>query len=157
MILFPILSFGLIMVLLMVMLTQARPWVKAKIPGKIIKTVPIGFWRRIDLHRSKLLAVALGTLLGRVSGWMPEPVAIFVLCFALAILFFPMNYTFTTQGVAVGCAVFRSWKEFTSISQKSEHIVLEHPSSFMGGLILFVKPVEIESVLIRLKKSYQQI
>ncbi len=154
MILLSLISVCLIAALLMVMLTQARPWIKASVPGKVIQSVPLGFWQRVRFHRSNLLAIALGILLGRFAGWMPENLAIFAACFALAMLFLPMKYTFTSQGVAIGSAAFRQWAEFSGVSQEKEQIVLKN-SAFLGHLTLFVKPTDIHSVLIRLGKIYQ--
>jgi hypothetical protein len=147
MVYFSIISFILIILLLMMMLAQA------KMPGKVIKTVPMNFWQRVTFFRSSLLAIALGILLGRLSGWLPEALAIFATCFAVAIVCLPMNYTFTTHGVGVGRAIFRPWKEFSGISKQSDRVILEHPS-FFGRLTLLIKPVELDSVLIRVKKSY---
>jgi hypothetical protein len=149
-----IISVVLIAVLLMSMLTQTRPWVKAKVSGKVIQSVPLSFWQKVRFHRSNLLALALGILVLRLAGSMPEKLAIFSGCFALAILFLPLQYTFTSNGVAVGSAIFRQWKEFSGVVEKEGQIVLQHPS-FLGCLTLYVKPVEISSVLIRLGKIYQ--
>jgi hypothetical protein len=149
-----LISVGLIAALLMVMLTQARPWVKAKVTGKVIQSVPLGFWQKVRFHRSNLLALAMGILFCRLGGWMPENLAIFAGCFALAMLFLPMQYTFTSHGVAVGSSIFRQWEEFSGVTKKDSQIVLQH-SSFFGRLTLFVKPVEISSVLNRLEKIYQ--
>jgi hypothetical protein len=150
--LLPLISLLLIAVLLMSMMAQSHPWLKLKITGKVIKTLPLNFIERIRFHRSTLLAMATGIFIGRVSGWLPAWIAVFAGSFALAILFLPMNYTFTTQGVAVGQAIFRPWEEFTNIEKKPNQIVLNHPS-FFSRLTLFVKPVEFESVLMVIERS----
>jgi hypothetical protein len=152
MVVFQLLSFLLIIVLLMSMLTQARPWIKAKIEGKVIQEAPLGFWQRLMFYRSSLLALAMGLILGKVAGWLPDLLLIFAVCFALSILCFPMKYTFTTQGVAVGSAIFRPWREFSGIRLAPRQVILENGSSF-GRLTLFVKPASLDKVLARLPKS----
>lgn len=144
----------LIATLLMSMMAQAHPWRKIEIPGRVIETQPIRLMQRVMFHRSSLLALGMGILIGRVSGWLPASIAIYTAALALAILLVPMRYIFTTQGVAVGQAIFRPWKEFSSIQKKPNQIILEHPS-FFRRLTLFVKPVEIEKVLAVIEKSYQ--
>jgi hypothetical protein len=149
-----LISVLLIAVILMSMLTQARPWVRAKVSGKVIQNVPLSFWQKVAFHRSNLLALALGMLFLRMAGFMPEKLVILASCFALALLLLPMQYTFTSHGVAIGSAIFRKWEEFTGVTSKDQQIVLQH-SSFFGRLTLYVKPVEISSVLVRLEKIYQ--
>jgi hypothetical protein len=150
--LFQFFSFILIVVLLMSMLTQARPWIKAKVPGKVIQIAPLGFGQRLMFYRSSLLALAMGLVLGKAAGWLPDALLVFAVCFALSILWFPMKYTFTTQGVAVGAAIFRPWSEFSGIRLKPQRVILENHSTF-GRLTLFVKPAELNGVLARIKKS----
>jgi len=147
---FQIIGLVLIVVLLMVMLAQARPWKQAKIPGKVIQVAPIRFWQRVQFYRSILLALAMGATLGRVSGLFTDSLVVMLVCFTLAIVCLPMKYTFTTQGVAVGSAIFRPWSEFSGIQLKPERIVLEHPS-LSGRLTLFVRPADVKNVLVRMK------
>ena len=148
---FQLFSMLLIAVLLMSMLTQARPWIKAKVPGKVLQIKSLGIWQRMQFYRSSLLALAMGLFMGKAAGWIPDMLVFFAACFALAIVCFPMKYTFTTQGVGVGAAIFRPWSEFNGISLKSRSIILENDSTF-GRLTLFVRPADVGSVLIRMKK-----
>jgi hypothetical protein len=150
--LLPLISLLMIAVLLMSMMAQSRPWMKLKITGKVIKTLPLSFIERVKFHRSTLMAMAMGLFIGRVSGWLPASIALFAGSFALAILFMPMKYTFTTQGVAVGQAIFRPWKEFTNVEKKPNQIVLYHPA-FFGRFSLSFKPAELENVLMVIEKS----
>jgi hypothetical protein len=149
-----LLSLMLIAMLLMTMLTRAHPWIKAHQEGKVIKTIQMSILQRIFIHRSTLLALALGITLGRVMGWLPVPLAVFAAIFAIAILLMPMHYTFTTKGVGVGQAIFRPWKDFTGIVLKPHQVVMDHPS-FLGRLTLFVKPAEFDPVLVKIHHSYQ--
>ncbi len=145
-----IISLSLIALLLMLMMAQARPWFRAKVQGKVLQVCTIGLWQRIQLYRSILLALAMGLFLGRASGLFPDSLVAMAACFVVAVIVLPMRYTFTTQGVAVGAAVFRPWSEFTGISLKKAQIVLEH-ASFSGRLTLYVKPADIKDVLVRIK------
>jgi hypothetical protein len=145
----------LIALLLMVMLTRARPWIKANIQGKVIKTVRLSFVQRFRIHQSSLLALAMGILLGQAMGWLPVPLAIFAGVFALIILFFPMQYTFTTRGVGVGQAIFRPWTDFTGIVDRKNQVILNH-SSRLGRLTLFIKPSEFAPVMAVVSNALSQ-
>ena len=142
--------FGLVLtvILLLAMLAQARPWKKAKLQGKVLKTVSLNFWQRLQYYRFILLALVIGILFGLAAGWMPALMAVFAAGFALSILFFPMQYTFTTQGVGVGQGIFRAWNEFTGITRKNGRLVLQ--ASTFGALTLYAKPVELDNVLNRI-------
>ncbi len=153
--LLPLLNVILIAVLIMFMLTQAHPWFRAKTSGKVLKSVALSFWQRVRFHRNSLLALAMGITLGLAGGWLPPRLGLFAAGFALAILVLPMSYTFTTQGIAVGTAIFRPWEEFSHIHRKPSGVILEH-SSFFGRLTLFIKPAELDSVLLRINRSFSQ-
>ena len=149
-----LMSLMLIAMLLMTMLTRAHPWIKANQEGKVILTIRLSLLQKMAIHRSSLLALALGISLGRVMGWLPVPLAVFAAIFAVAVLFMPMQYTFTTRGVGVGQAIFRPWKDFTGMVLKPNRVVMSHPS-FLGRLTLFVKPAELDPVLVKIHHSYQ--
>jgi hypothetical protein len=149
---FQMLSMLLVVMLLMTMLTQARPWIKAKVPGKVLQTAPLGFIQRLQFFRSSLLALAMGLLMGKAAGFLPDMVIFIAASFALSIVCFPMKYTFTTQGVAIGAAMFRPWNEFSGISLKPRSVTLEN-TSYFGRLTLYVRPAELGSVLNRIKKT----
>jgi hypothetical protein len=152
MVIFQIVGLILIVVLLMVMLAQARPWRPVKISGKVLQVAPMKLIQRLKFYRSILLALAMGLFLGRASGLLSDTLVAMSACFTLAIVCLPLKYTFTTQGVAVGSAIFRPWSEFTGIHLKAEQIVLDHPS-LSGRLTLFVKPADLKHVLVRIKTS----
>lgn len=147
---FQVISLVLIAMLLMMLLAQARPWFRAKVQGKVLQVSTINLWQRVQMHRSTLLALAMGLFLGRTSGLLPDSAVALAVFFIFGILCLPMQYTFTTQGVAVGTAIFRPWSEFSGIVIKKQQIVLEH-TSFSGRLTLFVKSADLEKVLVRIK------
>src|SRR5215212_550037 len=96
-----LISYLLIALLLMNMLAKARPKIKDAMPGKKIKTLPMGFISRFQLQRSSLLALLTGVVFGTVTGWLTVSTAGIVGVLALVTMLLPMQYTFTTQGVAL--------------------------------------------------------
>lgn len=136
----------LMIFLLMSMMAKARPFRKLQMPGKPLHRLPVGFLSKLLIHRSSLMALLTGGVFGVLGGWLPlSMVQIFVL-FAVAILIFPMNYTLTTKGVAVGNALFHSWSDFSGVSADKSSLKLARPNSF-GRLTLSVKPAEMSNVL----------
>jgi hypothetical protein len=153
---FQLISFLLIALLLMTMFSKARPWSKNSITGKLIKTVPMNFWQRARYHRSSLLALGTALIFGLATGWLPMYLAGMVSIFSLGILWIPMQYTFTTKGVGIGEASFRTWDEFTGVKRQPAQIVLQH-ASYFGRVTLFVKPAEIDSVVTKIFPNRFQI
>jgi hypothetical protein len=138
-------------VLLMSMLAKARPQIKEPAPGKVLKTLPMGFLPRFQLQRLSLFALLTGIALGVTTGWLSTTIAIMIGLFALIPLLVPMKYTFTTKGVSVGDGVFYPWSEFSGFTAKDSAIKLDR-SSIFGNLTLFVKPVEMSNVLVYVEK-----
>ena len=141
----PFISFILIALLLMMMFAKVRPWGKVQPPGKVLKTVPMGWQARVQVHRSTLLALGFVLVFGTTTGWLPTSLAFMIGAFSLVMLLIPMRYTFTSQGVAIGEAMFRAWDEFTGIRTLSNRVELQHPQ-WIGRLTLFVDPGQLESV-----------
>lgn len=139
-------TFLMIALLLMSMMAKARPWKKVTLSGKPLQTIPVSFFSRILTHRSALMALLTGSALATFAGWLTPNVTFMVATFAVMILFMPMRYTFTTQGVAVGNAIFRSWDEFSGFKAGKSTLELAHPSK-LGRLTLFIKPAEMDNVL----------
>jgi len=141
-----LISYFLIAILLMNMLAKARPRIKDAMPGKKLKTLPMGFTSRFQLQRSALLALLMGVVFGTATGWLPISTAGIVTALALLTILMPMQYTFTTQGVALGGGVFYPWKGFSGFIAGEKRLELTH-SSLFGRLTLFVKPAEMTNVL----------
>jgi hypothetical protein len=141
-----VLSSLLMIFLLMSMMAKARPFRKLHMPGKPLHTLPVGFQSKLQMHRSSLMALLTGGVFGVAGGWLPLNIVQMFALFTLAILIFPMKYTLTTKGVAVGNAVFHSWSDFSGFSAGKSSLKLAHPDSF-GRLTLSVKPAEMPSVL----------
>jgi hypothetical protein len=143
---FTFVSYGLIAILLMNMMAKARPRVKESMPGKKLKSLPMGLVSRFQLQRSSLLALLMGIVFGVSTGWLSLSTAGIVATLALLTILIPMQYTFTTQGVALGEGMFFPWKEFSGWKATEKKVEFVHPSLF-GRLTLFVKPAEMTNVL----------
>ena len=141
-----LMSYLLIAILLMNMFAKARPKVKEAMPGKKLKTLPMGFMSRFQLQRSSLLALLIGSVFGTSTGWLPISTAGMVTVLALLTILLPMQYTFTTQGVALGDGVFYPWNGFSGFVASKKKVELTHPSHF-GRLTLFLKPADMNNVL----------
>ena len=132
-------------VILVTMLVKARPFVRVPMPGKVLKTLPMNLWQKMMVQRVSLYALGIVLVLGAVAGWLTGPLQWITLLVVFAVLLFPMSYTFTTQGVAVGQAFFRTWDEFTGYARRGSRITLQH-SSPLASLPLFLKPGECDAV-----------
>lgn len=141
-----LISYVMIAILLMNMMAKARPRIKEAMPGKKLKSLPMGLISRFQLQRSSLLALLVGVVFGASTGWLSLSTAGIVVVLALLTLLIPMQYTFTTQGVALGEGMFYPWKGFTGFKAGEKQLKLTHPSLF-GRLTLFVKPAEMTDVL----------
>lgn len=141
-----LISYVMIAILLMNMMAKARPRAKEAMPGRKLKTIPMGLMSRFQLQRSSLLALLVGVVFGVSTGWLSLSTAGIVATLALLTLLIPMQYTFTTQGVALGEGMFYPWKGFSGYNVGEKQFELTHPSLF-GRLKLFVKPAEMTDVL----------
>lgn len=142
----PLISYLLIAILLMNMFAKARPRLKDPMPGKKLRTLPMGLVSRFQLQRASLLALLMGIVFGLATGWLPASTAGLVGALALITILLPMQYTFTTRGVALGDGIFYSWNDFSGFITKQKSVELMHPS-FFGRLTLFVKPADMTNVL----------
>ena len=106
----------------------------------------MGLVSRFQLQRASLLALLMGIVFGLATGWLPASTAGLVGALALITIILPMQYTFTTRGVALGDGIFYSWNDFSGFITKQKSVELMHPS-FFGRLTLFVKPADMTSVL----------
>lgn len=146
MLILQVVSFLLIGLLLMSMLAKVRSYIKPVFPGKPLQTIPLGLLPKFLVHRSALLALLTGLVVGVAGGWMTPNLAAISAVFALGVVLMPMRYTLTTKGVAVGQGTFYPWSEFSGFKVEKSNLELAHPSLF-GRLTLFVKPAEMDNVL----------
>ncbi len=139
-------SYLLLALMLMNMMAKVRPWRRSPTPGKEFKSLPMGFLSRIQLHRFSLMALATGIVYGLITGWLPLNMAGMIAAFAAVIVIFPMQYSLTTKGVAMGDAMFYPWSDFSGFVPKKSSLELAHPS-FWKRLTLFINPTEMDSVV----------
>jgi small-conductance mechanosensitive channel len=150
-----LISYVLFAILLMNMMAKARPRVKEAMPGRKLKSLPMGLVSRYQLQRSSLLALLVGVVFGISTGWLSLATAGIVTLLALLTILIPMQYTFTTQGVALGEGMFYPWKEFTDFGAGQKRVELAHPSLF-GRLTLFVQPAEMSNLLETVERYVKQ-
>ena len=141
-----LIGYLLIILLLMSMMAKARPRVKDALPGKKLKSLPMGFVSRFQMQRSSLLALLMGIVFGISTGWLSFATAALIGAIAVITTLLPMYYTFTTQGIGLGDGMFYPWNDFSGFVAKEKSLDLTHPSIF-GRLTLFVKPAELTDVL----------
>ena len=150
-----LIGYFLIILLLMSMLAKARPRVKESLPGKKLKTLPMGLMSRFQMQRSSLLALLMGIVFGISTGWLSFATAALVGAIAVITMLLPMQYILTSQGIGLGDGMFYPWNDFSGFVAKEKSLELTHPSVF-GRLTLFVKPAEMTNVLATVERYVKQ-
>jgi hypothetical protein len=135
--------FGFILV---TMLVKARPFIPTGKPGQVLATIKLNFWQKLMVHRVSLYSLGIVIILGLFAGWLNSAMEWITLALAFAILLLPMKYTFTSQGIAVGDAIYRPWNEFNGYQIRGAQVTLRHPAPF-ANLTLFVTSVEREKIV----------
>lgn len=141
-----IVGYIMIALLLMNMMAKARPQIKEPMPGKALKSLPMGLASRFRLQRSSIMALLTGIVFGVVTGWLSLSTAGIVIAVALATIFLPMQYTFTTKGIALGQGMFYPWSDFSGVTTKGSALQFERSSVF-GGLTVSIASTEVDTVL----------
>ncbi|HND49345.1 MAG TPA: hypothetical protein PLL95_12340, partial [Anaerolineales bacterium] len=114
--------------------------------GKALKSLPMGLASRFRLQRSSIMALLTGIVFGVVTGWLSLSTAGIVIAVALATIFLPMQYTFTTKGIALGQGMFYPWSDFSGFTSKGSTLQFERSSVF-GGLTVSIASTEVDTVL----------
>jgi len=143
-------SFLLLVMLLMSMIAKAKPFMRHPIPGKFIRKMPMSFWARVQFQRPALVAIVFGTGFGVAAGWLPGNAAFMLGAMVGVVMIMPMDYTFTTEGVAFGGGVFYRWNEFTGVRKQQSRVFLETPKA-MRNMTLHLNPVEMSQIFGKLK------
>lgn len=136
----------MIALLLMNMMAKARPQIKEPVPGKALKSLPMGLASRFRLQRSNIMALLTGLVFGLVTGWLSLSTAGIVTAIALTTIFLPMQYTFTTKGIALGQGMFYPWSDFSGFSTQGSTLKFDRSSVF-GDLKVSVATAEMDAVL----------
>jgi hypothetical protein len=121
-------SYALIALLLMAMLARTRPYRRLEKPGRVLAASGLVLPQKLLLHGLSPAALGTALVFGRIAGWMPAAPAAPVAAFALAILLMPAHCTLTTEGAAVGEAMFLPWKEFRRATVRDGRLDLRRPS-----------------------------
>ena len=139
--LLPLISFALLAMILMSMLAKTRPYSKTALPGKTLIVTPLSLLSKLWLHRFGLSALITGLAFTSLEGWLPLNMMYMVAAFAVVILLMPMKLTLTSQGLALGDGIYRSWKEFSGVKQNKASLELQNKSVF-AKVVLFLNPAK---------------
>lgn len=148
---FTVVSYALIALLLMAMLARTRPYRRLEKPGRVLAASGLVLPQKLLLHGRSLAALGTALAFGLAAGWMPASLAALVAAFALAILLMPVRCTLTTEGVAVGEAMFLPWKEFRRATVRDGRLDLRR-ASFLDRLSLSLTPAESGSVMRQVRR-----
>lgn len=124
--------------------------------GRLEKTVSLSFVERSLMQRVNMYAIGGVLLLTTVAHLLPPSWELPIVLVAAAIMFIPVRYFFTTEGVAVNNVVFRPWTEFRGFSVERRRIVLEGQEG-MRSLSLTLLPGKQEDVLPLLRQHLKPI
>src|ERR1700710_2544214 len=94
------------MMLILTLMRIAVP-IGQPVAGNLLGVVPLRFRERIRLQRTNVYLLGVMLLLGTLGGWMHTPINLIVVLATFVIDSIPVQYTFTTEGVARNRVVFR--------------------------------------------------
>lgn len=106
---------GIFGMMLVLMLMRVALPIGPKVTGKPVVNIKLDFRERLLLHRMNIYSIGILLLVATVSGVLPRFWELFVLVPAVAILFIPVRYRLTTDGIACNNVVFRAWSDFTGV------------------------------------------
>ena len=111
------------MMLILTLMRIAVP-IGQPVAGNLLGIVPLRFRERIRLQRTNVYLLGVMLLLGTLGGWIRTPINLIVVLATFVIVSIPVQYTFTTEGIARNRVVFRHWDEFDTIADERGRILL---------------------------------
>ncbi|MDQ2785061.1 MAG: hypothetical protein M3Y58_08670 [Chloroflexota bacterium] len=111
------------MMLILTLMRVAVP-IGQPITGDPLGVAPLRFRERLRLQRTNVYMIGIVLLLGTLGGWMRAPINLIVVLATFVIISIPVQYTFTTEGIARNRVVFRRWDEFSAIADGRGRILL---------------------------------
>ncbi|MGI8856944.1 MAG: hypothetical protein ACR2JW_14450 [Thermomicrobiales bacterium] len=111
------------MMLILTLMRIAVP-IGQPVTGDLLGVMPLRFRERIRLQRTNVYLLGVVLLLGTLGGWIRTPINLIVVLATFVIVSIPVQYTFTTEGVARNRVVFRRWDEFDAIADERGRILL---------------------------------
>src|SRR5687768_5979398 len=112
-----------------------RPW-RPPVAGEIVRRVRLPLRARVRLHGVWLLGVAAILLSAATLGLLVTPWPFLVAAVAAAaLLAYPVRYTLTDHGLAVGRTPMRRWTEFGGLSARNGWIYLQPVAGAKGVLV----------------------
>jgi hypothetical protein len=144
-----LISYVLIALLLVSMLSKARPYRRLTKPGRTLASPSVSIRQRFIFYRASLLALGTAVVFGSIARWLAPSLAAIVSAFAIAIVFMPMRFTITTAGLAIGEAAFHPWTDIRDATEEKGQLCLRFASS-IGRLTLPLSPAEANNVLMQI-------
>jgi len=111
------------MMLILTLMRVAVP-IGQPVTGTLIGAAPLRFRERIRLQRTNVYMIGIILLLGTLGGWLRAPINLVVVLATFVIVSIPVQYTFSTEGIARNRVVFRRWDEFSAIADGRGRILL---------------------------------
>lgn len=111
--------------MLIVSLMRVAAPIGQRMTGETLGVIPLGFRERLRLQRVNVYCLGVGLLLGTVGGWLRAPLNIVIVLAAYVIVSIPVQYTFTTAGIARNRVVYRGWDEFSGWTERTGGITLD--------------------------------
>ncbi len=111
-------------VMLILTLMRVAVPIGQPVTGALLGAAPLRFRERMRLQRTNIYLIGVVLLLGTLGGWMRAPINLIVVLATFVIVSIPVQYTFTTEGIARNRVVFRRWEEFSAIADQRGRILL---------------------------------
>lgn len=93
-----------------------QPWA-ARPTGVLVRRFRVPLMARVRLQRANVYAVALLMVLGGAGGWLSGGVQLLIAGTVIALLFIPIYYTLTNDGITIGRTSLRPWSAFTAVKR----------------------------------------
>jgi hypothetical protein len=138
--------------MLIVMLIRVAPPIGARIEGKPVGRVTLGFRERVRLHRVNVYAIGAVLLLVSVTGGFPLIGELAVIAGVLAILAIPTRYILTDRGIALNRTVFRLWTDFSGFQLDSGGLELRPADGRGRAFRVAVSPAKAEELSRTMRK-----
>jgi hypothetical protein len=97
----------------------------AKPAGTIVRKYRVPLMARVRLQRANVYAVGAILVIGGIGGWLPPAIQLLIAAVVVILLFLPVDYTITGEGIALGRTRTRLWSEFASAERQGGRVNLK--------------------------------
>lgn len=122
------------------------PWEDSP-TGRELAVIPLPFRQRVRLQHINIYAIGFLLILGAVGHWVSTLLMLIVILFVTAILFIPIRYTLTEDGLTMGRTPFRRWIEFRDVESRPGRVHLIGAEDWRDMDILLPTTEDSEQVL----------